>query len=356
MRILHLVNDVRDLGNGINNVTVDLACAQADAGHDVHLASAGGEWESVLAGHGVRHHTVPQSRKSRRVVTLPLRLRRLVAEILPDVVHAHNVAGVVFLALSFPRRHWPLVTTIHREEQSARLTRLADAAILLSDDGRRRLVEQGLSAGRTYVLKNGTVGGAREASREPMPPKQLASPSIVTVCGLNPRKGVDDLLRAIVTVHEALPSAHLYVVGDGPQRDELIALCAALRLSSVVTFELFQPRADRWMAACDVFVLASHAEPAGLVLAEARSAGCAVIATAVDGNPNMLDGGAAGLLVPAGRPQDLAAALIRVLTNADERARLRAAAMQGVDDFTVAHMAGDVNEVYVRAVAAKSRT
>ena len=66
MKIIHLANHAQLIGNGIVNMMTDLACLQAQAGHDVVVASSGGEFESLYARYGVRHVTVPQSRKLRR--------------------------------------------------------------------------------------------------------------------------------------------------------------------------------------------------------------------------------------------------------------------------------------------------
>ncbi|MFN9398623.1 MAG: glycosyltransferase, partial [Dolichospermum sp.] len=55
MRILHITNHLQKIGNGIVNVAVDLACLQAQSGLDVAVASAGGEYETLLANYGVKH-------------------------------------------------------------------------------------------------------------------------------------------------------------------------------------------------------------------------------------------------------------------------------------------------------------
>ena len=49
MKILHLINHAREIGNGIVNAALDLVCSQAGAGHDFHCGSSGGEFESLLA-------------------------------------------------------------------------------------------------------------------------------------------------------------------------------------------------------------------------------------------------------------------------------------------------------------------
>ena len=64
LRILHVLNTVRELGNGIINTAMDLAWGQARLGHDVSVASAGGEFESRLAAWGVEHHQLDQRRRN----------------------------------------------------------------------------------------------------------------------------------------------------------------------------------------------------------------------------------------------------------------------------------------------------
>ncbi|MFN9399226.1 MAG: glycosyltransferase, partial [Dolichospermum sp.] len=62
MRILHITNHLQKIGNGIVNVAVDLACLQAQNGFDVAVASAGGEYETLLADYGVKHFHLNQAR------------------------------------------------------------------------------------------------------------------------------------------------------------------------------------------------------------------------------------------------------------------------------------------------------
>ena len=62
MRILHILNDVTNRGNGIVNVTVDIAIEQSRQGHTVAIASAGGEYEELLRAFHVEHIYLDQSR------------------------------------------------------------------------------------------------------------------------------------------------------------------------------------------------------------------------------------------------------------------------------------------------------
>jgi glycosyltransferase involved in cell wall biosynthesis len=83
-----------------------------------------------------------------------------------------------------------------------------------------------------------------------------------------------------------------------------------------------------------------------LVLLEARAAGCAVIATDVDGNREALAGGEAGRLVPVRDPERLAAAIAAVLENPAERAALQEQAVAGLDYWTVERMVGETLALY----------
>jgi glycosyltransferase involved in cell wall biosynthesis len=102
----------------------------------------------------------------------------------------------------------------------------------------------------------------------------------------------------------------------------------------------------------DIFALASHAEPFGLVIPEAREAGCAVVATEVDGIPEALDGGKAGLLVPVRDPRALAEALGSLLDDRAALEAMKAAARQGLAYWSVDRVAEDTRRVYRELVGA----
>jgi glycosyltransferase involved in cell wall biosynthesis len=96
----------------------------------------------------------------------------------------------------------------------------------------------------------------------------------------------------------------------------------------------------------DIFVLASHAEPAGLVLSEAREAGCAILGTHVGGIPEMLDQGRAGILVPPSRPDLLAAALLPLLQNPGELAQARENSQINIENLALSRVARQTEQVY----------
>jgi glycosyltransferase involved in cell wall biosynthesis len=101
-----------------------------------------------------------------------------------------------------------------------------------------------------------------------------------------------------------------------------------------------------FLRAADVFVLASRRESSPIVIGEARAAGCAIVATAVDGVPETLDDGRAGVLVPAQNESALAEALHGLLSDPTRRAEQAAAAREGLDRFHVTRMVDETLALY----------
>src|SRR5262249_24246338 len=148
-------------------------------------------------------------------------------------------------------------------------------------------------------------------------PRHLGSPAILFVGGQHPRKGIPDLLAAFETVYREHPCARLYLVGDGPYLHTYKNLAQSMACGSAVTFLGPQNDPFPFLLGADIFVLPSHADPAPLVLSEAREAGCAIVATNVDGIPELLEQGKAGILVPARSSAKLAEVLCALVADAE---------------------------------------
>lgn len=312
MRILHLLNDIRELGNGIINVTIDLACLQAQAGHEVAIASAGGEYEALLATYGVKHFCLDQRRRPFNLFKAVYRWRQIVQELQPDIVHAHMMTGMV-LAWSLKRQFpYALVSTVHNEfQRNAILMGLADRVIAVSRAVAESMQQRGIPVHKLRVVCNGTLNSPRQ--RWIGAAKPLQRPAIVTIAGMYHRKGIADLIAAFTQIARACPTAHLYLVGDGPDRNQFKQQAQQTLVSDRIHFEGFQPDPQCYLQSTDIFVLASHREPFGLVLSEAREAGCAIVASYVDGIPEALNHGHAGILIPPANVDALSQTITELL-------------------------------------------
>ncbi|CAN7604889.1 glycosyltransferase family 4 protein [Phenylobacterium sp. LjRoot219] len=354
MRILHVVNHTRRQ-NGNVHAAVDLACAQSELGHEVTLCSGGGDFEPLLRANRVAVETLPDLLAKGRLLQACRALRALAAARDADIVHAHMMrsAGLAWAATRFS--HARLVTTVHNAfEKSAILMGVGDRVVAVSEAVGVGMRRRGIPAGRLRVVLNGTLGNARHRHEPPPKPLTLEYPAVLSVGGLHPRKGVLDLLAGFSQARRARPELHLYLVGGGPCAAEYRAAVAAADAGHV---HFCGSHADPrpYMLGADVFVLASHADPAPLVIPEAREAGLAIIATRVDGVPELLEGGAAGVLVAPQAPAEIAAALLAVLADARSLADHRARSQINLRRLSVQRVAAETLAVYDEVLRPRAR-
>ena len=348
MRIAHCLNHSWK-ANGHVAVAVDLACEQAK-GHDVTVIGAPGDYDEQLASSGVRVIHVPLHDGPLRVVRMAGALLPHLRRIRPDIVNAHMVTAALAARLVQPFCGFKLVTTVHNSfDRQARLMAVGQRVIAVSRAVQEELEQAGVPAAKLQTVTNGTIGGAR---RPFLPARTVAlqHPAIVSVCGLHERKGVRHLIAAFDQVRSCCPEAHLYLVGEGPEREAYENQAQATASAGHIHFLGFMEDPREVLVDADVFVLASLREPFGLVLSEARQLGKAIVATAVDGVPDVLGGGRRGLLVPPADPEQMSQAIVRLLDDHDLRNRLATAAGQDLDEISVSRMSSRTLSVYAEAL------
>ena len=210
---------------------------------------------------------------------------------------------------------------------------------------------RGIPKNKLRVVCNATVGSPRTRQLTDYSPLPLKRPSITTVAGMYSRKGIAELIDAFVQIASDFPEAHLYLVGEGSDRKRFEAQSQSKPVANRIHFEGFQSEPQRYLLATDVFVLASHREPFGLVISEAREAGCAIVANNVDGIPEALNNGQAGMLVPPRDVDELAKALVQLLGDSDMLGNLKKKAQENLEWLKVGRMYEETLAVYQEAIA-----
>ena len=344
MRILHLVNHCGK-ANGHVNVSVDMACTQSHNGHVIGYSCAKGDFIPLLEQAGVRVFKVEEPhRNMRQFIKAQRELWRAVKTFHPDIIHVHMAAQSVLIQ-PYRLMGYKVVTTVHNEfDRSVWLMGLASRIVTVSKAGYEGMVRRGFSRKKIRIVLNGSVGSPRLGQN--FTPAEIRHPAIITVGGMHPRKGIVDLLQAFSIVRKTCLEAHLYLLGEGPCQEEYEALAKSLNLVGSTHFLGFRDDPREYLSAADIFVLASHSDPGPLVIAEARNAGCAIIATNVDGIPEMLDHGAAGLLVPPKDPTTLAAAIDGLLADRAKLKKYSDMARKNVERFTISRVCQEMDEVY----------
>ena len=129
-------------------------------------------------------------------------------------------------------------------------------------------------------------------------------------------------LRAFAIAAKAEPRLRMVLAGDGPLRASIETMAAELGITERLVLLGHWTRVPALLRALDIFVLASKFEPYGVALLEAKCAGSAIVATAVNEVPKILKDGVTGLVVPAETPDPMAKAFIRLAQDAAFRRSL----------------------------------
>jgi len=187
------------------------------------------------------------------------------------------------------------------------------------------------------------------------------APLIVgTVGELSPVKGQEDFVRAAATIirRENFRNAQFLIIGDdkspgGETHARLERLIAEHQLRDNVRLIGHAAELTPLINSLDLYVSASRAEAFGLATLEALMCGVAVVATKTDGSRELIDDGVTGHLVPAGDSDALARAMLRLLRDGDERARISERAREeSRARFGLERMVEATENVYREALAA----
>jgi glycosyltransferase involved in cell wall biosynthesis len=146
---------------------------------------------------------------------------------------------------------------------------------------------------------------------------ELNIPSDAFVCGtiarFGPYKGHNFLIKAFKKLKDRLPSAHLFLVGEGPLKEQLQCDTAASGLAQSVHFLGYRSDIPRLLGAIDCFVLPSiGSEGMPRVILEAMAVGVPCVATDVGGNSEIINSKDVGILVRPGDSSALAEAMMEV--------------------------------------------
>ena len=175
-------------------------------------------------------------------------------------------------------------------------------------------------------------------------------PLLLVVGRLEPQKGHRVLLDAIPAIRQRFPRVRLVCVGEGSLRASLEAQARELGIEDAVRFVGYWPDVRDWLVVADLSVLPSFHEGMPVTPVESLAAGCAVVATAVDGTPEVVVHEKTGLTVPPDNTASLANAICRMLSCPELRSQLAEAGRSWVlDRFSSTRMVERVQSFYLEA-------
>lgn len=278
-----------------------------------------------------------------------------------DVLHLHMVHATIIGALAgFLSQAVVVVVSKHYSYRalSNSILRLADqfftnrsdTVVAVSRFVHEDIVDKGADLAKTKIIYNGIDVDAFD--RMASGPFEQLSPSgeyllIGCVGNLNEIKGHEYLVGAMPGIIKIFPAARLILIGEGTERARLRELAERLGVQDVIRMPGYAANVPSVMRQFDVYVQPSLQESFGLVLLEAMAAGLPIVASDVDGIPEIVLAGVTGFRVPPRDSAAIAAAVCALLGSSEERAQIgRAGRARVIEEFDIKKTVRSYEQLY----------
>jgi glycosyltransferase involved in cell wall biosynthesis len=296
------------------------------------------------------------------------RLSRVIRQLKPDVVHAHDPDALTMaataLSITTPSPAPAFVASRRLEYRVSHSSfsrwtyGLVDGFIANSGHIRDRLASDGIPRAKISVVNEGV--DVERIVRLPAANVRAAfylptqAPVIGNVAALEPQKGQHHLIDAAKITVRQVPDARFVIVGDGELRQSLEEHIRHKHLERHVFLAGFREDALELTKGCDLFVMSSTNEGMCTALVEAMAASKPAVATSAGGIPEVMVDGETGFLVAIRDHEAMAARIVHLLKNEALRARMGEAALARARGlFTVERMVDGTKAVYESFLTAK---
>jgi glycosyltransferase involved in cell wall biosynthesis len=287
------------------------------------------------------------------------RLRRLIRQQAPDLVHVHSRRGADLWGGRAARAEGvPAVLTrrVESREPAAWLRYKLDpypAVAAISSAVANELAAAGVPAGRVHRIASAVdtecfrpdpAARGRLLERFELPPEALIAGAAAQLIA---RKGLASLVPLAARLSAAEPRLRLLLFGRGPEAARLGRLIRAAGLQRQVRLCGFVADWPALLPGLDLLLHPARREGLGSVILEAMSAGVPVVAAAAGGIPDLIEDGVSGRLLALAAADAWQAALLALLRDPPGRQALAAAARQRIAErFTIERMTERYLELY----------
>lgn len=311
---------------------------------EVHVAALtrGGPYETPL-----RENGIPVTVLHKRLKGDPLalwKLRRLIRDLRPDVLHTWLFAANAYGRLAVGRRHRPNVVISERCVDTwksgwqlaldRRLIPRTDRLVANSDSVAGFYRDRGFPSDRITVIPNGIECRHSENVDRTAKLRELDIPPEAGIVGyigrLARQKRVDDLIWAMQLLWQITSPVYLLIVGDGPEKEKLVARARHFGCDHLIRFLGHRDDSLELIDLLDVFWLASDFEGLSNSVMEAMAAGVPVVASDIPPNRELVVHGETGYLVRVGDSVGFAQFASRLLEDSELAQRLGTAGQNRV--------------------------
>ena len=256
----------------------------------------------------------------------------------PDIVHTYFFWSIIYGRLLKLLGKIKILVE-NREDQGfnwgmheyicLRMTNhLPDKIICVSEAVKQTVLDrEGVEESRVEVILNGVDLHQDSSEMQPITRRELGYSDDHLVIGMvanynRPVKGVTNFLDAIPDIISAVPSARFLFVGGGDEEHSLRDKATTLGIDPYVVFAGYKKDIHRYYEIMDISVLTSFSEGLSLTLLESMAYGIPVVATRVGGNPEVVDEGRTGYLVPVKDNRSLVDRIVTLLQDKELRRRM----------------------------------
>ena len=360
------VDTARSWRGGQNQVLVTVLGLRALGHRTVLVAHPTGELRR-RAAEGL--DLIPLAPRAEMDLAAAWRLARVLKQLKPDIVHAHDPHAVAMASLAVSMSTMPVrprLVASRRVDFHMRQSALSrwkyrqvDCFICASEAIRRIVVSDGIPRRNTVTVHEG-IDLERVAAA---PPAELhkelwlphEAPIVGNVAALVAHKGQRHLVDAAMRVLPQHPDARFIIAGEGELRKPLEQQIRQHHLEKHVMLAGFRTDILSVHKAFDIFVMSSVTEGLGTSILDAMACGRPVVATNVGGIPEVVVDDVTGLLVPPRDPTAMAAAIVKLLASRSLREEMGAAGLKRVRDrFSAEAMVRNTLRVYERIERSKA--
>jgi len=334
MNILYLTNHL-DVG-GITSYVFTLAKGMKRRGHNIYIASSGGELLPEFTKENIIYVPLTIKTKSElspKILISVYELYHTLKRYRIDIIHSNSRTTQVLAELLAKYKDFLHVATCHGFFKRRITRRLFSTwgrrVIAVSQPVKEHLIKDfGVNAKNITLIYNG-IDIERfkdrdiEFKTEMKKSLGLADEPVIGIVGrLSDIKGHSFLIEAMKRVVEKIPRARLVIVGEGKMQKKLVALCRRLGIEKNILFIPSVREIGDILSIMDVFAMPSLKEGLGLALMEAMACGLAVIGSDVGGIKDLVRNGVNGMLVEPADSCGLACAILELLEDKGKRKSL----------------------------------
>ncbi len=359
-------------GSGI--VATELGMELAARGHEVHFITYANPIRLDPGTPRIHYHEVevsnyPLFQYPPYCLALASRMAEVADDYDLDLLHVHyaiphSTAAMLAQQMMAGRRRLPFITTLHgtditivgMDRSYFPITKFSiqksDGITSVSQDVRRETYEVFGVENEIRVIYNFVNTEIYRPAEDPDAKNQTnGEKRLMHISNFRPVKRVTDCVRILEEVLKETP-AHLYMVGDGPDRPEAHRLARELGLDRQVTFLGKQDHVERLFPRMHVLLMPSEMESFGLGALEAMACGVPPVATRVGGLPELVTNGVDGFLEPVGDIVAQSRRVIELLTDQERHRRMAEAARRtAVERFASSTIIPQYEKYYEEVVA-----